>query len=88
MPASTIDLNHSEEEDERVSPVPMTLEVGNGNDLLNSTNGGNEKPLSPPLQFQPSSQFGPSPSVVLVSSIIALSSLFDGSTVTPFMNQL
>ena len=55
VPASTIDLTHSEEEDERVSPVPMTLEVENGNDLLNSTNGGNDKPSSPPLQSQLSS---------------------------------
>ena len=41
VPTSTIDLTHSEEEDERVSPVAVTLEVGNGNELLNSTNGGN-----------------------------------------------
>ena len=43
IPTSTIDLNHSEEEDDRVSPVPVTVEVGNGNDLLNFTNGRNEK---------------------------------------------
>ena len=55
VPASTIDLTHSEEEDERVSLVPVTLEVRNGNDLLNSNNGGNDKPSSPPLQSQPSS---------------------------------
>ena len=48
VPASTIDLTHLEEEDERIYPVHVTLEVGNGNDLLNSTNGGNDKPSSPP----------------------------------------
>ena len=88
VPTSTIELTHSEEEDERVSLVPVTLEVGNGNDLLNSTNGSNDKSSSPPLQSQLSSQSGPSPYVVRISSIIALSSLSTGSTVTPFMTQL
>ena len=64
--ASTIDLTHSEEEDERVSPTPVTLEVGNGNDLLNSTNGSNDKPSSPPLQYQLYSQSIPSSSIVLI----------------------
>ena len=50
--ASTIDLTHSEEEDERVSPMPVTIEVGNGNDLLNFTNGSNGKYSSPPSQSQ------------------------------------
>ena len=68
--------------------MPINVEVGNGNDLLNSTNGSNDKPSSPPLQSQLSSQSGPSPSVVLISSIIALSSLSVGSTMTPFMTQL
>ena len=33
IPASTVDLTHSEEEDERISPVPVTAEPRNGNDL-------------------------------------------------------
>ena len=33
FPASTIDLTNSEEEDERLSPVPVTEEAGNGNNL-------------------------------------------------------
>ena len=33
IPVSTIDLTHLEEEDERVSPVPVTVENGNDNDL-------------------------------------------------------
>ena len=67
---STIDLTHSEERDERVSPVHVTLEVGNGNDLLNSTNGGNDKPSSPPLQSQFSSQSGPCCTYLINNSII------------------
>ena len=33
IPISIIDLTHSKEEDERISPVPVTIETGNGNDL-------------------------------------------------------
>ena len=33
IPTSTIDLSNSDEEDERISPVPVTVEVGNGNGL-------------------------------------------------------
>ena len=33
IPASTIDLTHSEEEDERISPVTITVEIGNVNYL-------------------------------------------------------
>ena len=33
IPTSTIDLTHSEQEHERISPVPVTVETGNGNDL-------------------------------------------------------
>ena len=40
---STIDLTHSKEEDERISPIPVTVETGNGNDLQNFTNGSNGK---------------------------------------------
>ena len=46
IPASTIDLTNSEEEDERISPVPVTVEVGNGNGLQEFTNlfnGSNER---------------------------------------------
>ena len=46
IPTSTVDLTHSEEEDERVSPVPVTIEIGNGNYLHNLTtflNGRNGK---------------------------------------------
>ena len=91
IPVSTIDLTHSEEEDERISLVPVTVETGNGNDLQDFTNlfnGSNGKYSSPPPQSQPSSQYGPSSSVLLFSSIIALSLLSDGSTVTPFMSQI
>ena len=55
IPTSTIDLTHSEEEDERSSPMLITIETGNSNDLLNFTNGNNHKPSSPPLQSQHSS---------------------------------
>ena len=51
IPTSTIDLTHLEEDDERVSPVPVTVETGNGNDLQNFTNlfnGRNGKSSSPP----------------------------------------
>ena len=88
VPASTIDLTHSEEEDEMVSLVSVAIEFINGNDLLNFTNGSNDKSSSSPLQYQLSSQSGPSYSALLISSIIALSSLSDGSTMTPFMTQL
>ena len=30
---STIDLTHSKEKDEKISPMPITVETGNGNDL-------------------------------------------------------
>ena len=55
---STIDLTHSEEEDERVSHVLVTIETGNGNDLQNLTtflNDKNGKASSPLPQPQPSS---------------------------------
>ena len=89
IPTSTIDLTHSEEEDERFSLVPVTVETGDGNDLQNFTNlfnGRNGKYSSPPPQPQPSSQSIPSSSALLLSSIIALSSLSNGSTVTHFMS--
>ena len=88
IPISTIDLTHSEEEDERISPVPIIVEAGNSNDLhdfINLFNGSNIKSSSSPPQPQPSSQPFPSSSTLLLSSIIALSSLSTGSTVTPFM---
>ena len=91
IPTSTIDVSHSEEEYERVSPIPITVETRNGNDLHNFSDvfkGSNGKSSSPPPQPQPSSQSGPSSSALLLSSIIALSSLSDGCTMTPFMTQL
>ena len=91
IPASTIDLTHSEEEDERISPVPVTAEPSNGNDLqefMNLFNGSNGKSSSALPQSKPSSHHGPSSSALLLSSIIALSSLSTGSTMTPFMTQL
>ena len=74
-----------------ISRVHVTIETGNGNDLQNFTNlfnGSNGKSSSPPPQPQPSSESGPSSSALFLSSIIALSSLAVGSTVTPFMSQL
>ena len=55
IPTSTIYLTHSKEEDERFSPITVTVETGNGNDVLNFTNGSNDKSSSPPLQSQISS---------------------------------
>ena len=43
IPTSTIDLTHSEEEDERVSPVLVTVKTGDGNDLQNFTNLFNDR---------------------------------------------
>ena len=56
--ASTIDLTNSKEEDERISPVPVTVETGNGNDLqefMNLFNGSNGRSLLSLPQSQPSS---------------------------------
>ena len=89
--ASTIDLTHSEEEDERISLVPVTTEPGNGNDLQefnNLFNGINERYSSDLPQSQPSSQPCPSSSSLLLLSILALSSLPTSSTMTPLMSQL
>ena len=69
--------------------MPVTIKVGNGNDLhdfINLFNRINGKYSPPPPQPQPSSQSGPSYFSLLLSSIIALSSLYTGSTVTPFMS--
>ena len=82
----TIDLTNSEDEEEIISPVPVTVETGN--DFQNFTNGSNGKISSPPPQSQPSCQSVPSSSAILLSSIMALSSLSDGSIVTPFMSEL
>ena len=82
----TIDLTHLEEEEGRSSPVPVTIETGNDfQNLTNSSNGNLSSSLPP---SQPSSHSAPSSSTILLSSIIALSSLSDGSYVTPFMNKL
>ena len=53
IPTSTIDLTHSEEEDERIHPMPIIVEAGNGNDLhdlIDLLNGSNDKSSSPPTQ--------------------------------------
>ena len=89
IPNSTIDLTHSKEEDETISPVLVTMESGNGNDLqefMNLFNGRNRKSSSTLPQSQPSSQPSPSYFALLLSSIIALSSLSIGSIMTPFMS--
>ena len=82
----TFDLTHSEEEEERSSPVPVTVEIGD--DFQNLTNGSNGNLSSSLPPSQPSSHSAPSSSTILLSSIIGLSSLSDGSYVTPFMNEL
>ena len=82
----TIDLTHSEEEEERGSPVPVTVETGN--DFQNLNNGRNGNLSSPLSQSQPSCQSSPSSSTILLSSIMALSSFSNGSVVTPFMTEL
>ena len=67
------------------------METRNGNDLqgfMNLFNGSNGKSSSVLPQSQPSFQLGPSSSALLLSSIIAVSSLSTSSTVTPFMTQL
>ena len=81
-----IDLTSLEEEEGRSSPVPVTIETGN--DFQNLTNGSNGNLSSSLPPYQPSNHSAPSSSAILLSSIIALSSLSDGSYVTPFMNQL
>ena len=37
IPVPTIDLTHSEEEEEKISPIPVIVETGN--DFQNLTNG-------------------------------------------------
>ena len=67
------------------------MEPGNGNDLQEFMiffNGINGKFSLDLPQLQPSSQPSPSSSSLLLSSIIALSSLSVGSTMAPFMSQL
>ena len=89
IPASTIDLTNSEEEDERIFPVPVIVEYGNSNGLQEFTNlfnGSNERYSSALPQSQPSSQPSPTSSTLLLSSIQALSSLPIGSTMTPLMS--
>ena len=82
----TIDLTHSYEEEDRSSPVPVSVETSN--DFQNLTNGSNGN-LSVPLpQFQPSCQYSPSSYTILLSSIMSLSSFSDGSVVTTFMTEL
>ena len=66
--------------------MPVTVQTGN--DFQNLTNGSNGNLSSSLPRSQPSSHSAPSSSAKLLSSIIALSSLSDGSYVTPFMNQL
>ena len=43
-PTSTIELTHSEQEEDRISLVPITVE--NDNDFQNLTNGSNGNPSS------------------------------------------
>ena len=73
-PASTIDLTHSKEEEDRISPVPITFETNN--DFQNLTNGSNGNPSSSLPQSQPLCQSSPSSYTILLSSIIDLSSFF------------
>ena len=92
FPASTIDLTNSEEEeDERLSPAIVTEEVGNGNnlqqfmDVFSDSNGRSSSALP---KSQSSSEPFPSSLALLLSSILALSSLSTGSTMTPLMSHL
>ena len=92
FPASTIDLTNSkEEENERVSPLIVTEEVGNGNNLqefMNLFSGNNGRSSLALPKLQSSSEPCPSSSALLLSLILSLSSLPTGSTVTPLMYQL
>ena len=91
IPASAIDFTNSKEEDERIFPVLVTMEAGNGiglREFTNLFNGSNDRPSSALPQSQPSSQPCPSSFSLLLSSIQALSSLPTGSTMTPLMSQL
>ena len=84
-------MTNSEEEDERIYPILVTVEVGKGNGLQEFTNlfnGSNERSSSSLPQSQPSSQPFPSSSALLLSSILALSSLPIGSVMKPLMSQL
>ena len=51
IPVPTIDLTHSEEEEEIISPIPITFDTGN--DFQIFTNGSNGKLSLPPPQSQP-----------------------------------
>ena len=64
----------------------MTIDTDN--DFQNLTNGSNGNPSSSIPQSQPLCQSTPSSFAILCSSIMALSSFFDGSIVTPFMTKL
>ena len=86
VPVSTIDLTHSEEEEDIISPVPFTVETGN--EFQNFTNGSNGNPSSSLPQSQPFCHSAPSSSAILLSSVMDLSSFSDGSIVTPFMTEL
>ena len=86
IPVPTIDLTHSEEEEERISLVHVSVETGT--DFQNFTNGRNGKLSSPLPRSQSSCQYVPSSSAILLSSIMDLSSFSDGSIVTPFMTEL
>ena len=92
FPASTIDLTNSkEEEDERISLVTVTEEVGNGNnlqDFMNLFSGSNVKTSSSLPKWKYYSEPCPSSSALLLSLILALFSLPMGSTRTPLMSHL
>ena len=82
----TIDLNHSEKEEEIISPIPVIVETGN--DFQNLTNGSNGNLSSPLPRSQPSCQSTPTSYTILLSSIMTLSSFSNGCVVTPFMTKL
>ena len=50
IPTSTIYLTHSEEEDERISPMPITMDDGTRNYLHDFINASNCKYSSPTPQ--------------------------------------
>ena len=61
---STIDLTHSEEEEDIISPIPVTNETSNN--FQNPTNGSNGNLSSPLPQCQPFFQSSHSYSAILL----------------------
>ena len=83
IPASTIDLTNSDAEEGGTSPVDVTEEVDDGNNLqafMNLFSGSNRKSSSVAEGTQPTQGSYAFSSALLLSSIQSLSALPFGST--------